>query len=43
MAKKDDIAFQNIVRSEIQSAVNYTDQELASDRVETMDFYHSVR
>ena len=39
MAKKDDIAFQSIVRSEIQSAVNYTDQELASDRVETMDFY----
>ena len=39
MAKKDDIAFQTIVRSEIQSAINFTDQELASDRVETMDFY----
>lgn len=37
--KKDDIEFQSIVQNEIQSAINYTDQELASDRVETMDFY----
>ena len=39
MAKTDDIEFQQIVRAEIQSAVNYTDQELASDRVQTLDYY----
>ena len=39
MAKKDDIEFQTIVRSEIESAVNYHDQELSAERTETMDYY----
>ena len=39
MAKKDDIEFHNIVRNEIESAVNYHDTELSSDRIETMDYY----
>ena len=39
MAKKDKVEFQSIVRNEIESAINYTDQELSAERVETMDFY----
>ena len=39
MAKKDDIEFHGIVRNEIESAVNYHDTELSSDRIETMDYY----
>ena len=37
--KKDEVEFQSIVRNEIESAINYTDQELSAERVETMDYY----
>ena len=39
MAKKTDIEFHTIVRNEIESAVNYHDQELSADRIESMDYY----
>jgi hypothetical protein len=39
MAKKTDIEFHNIVRNEIESAVNYHDTELSADRIEMMDYY----
>ncbi len=39
MAKKTDLEFQRIVRSEIESSVNYHDTELSADRIESMDYY----
>jgi len=35
----DKIEFQSLVRSEIESAVNYDDTEFASDRIEAMSMY----